>query len=120
MAAFLSAEWLSALNDTLRNAGPPPLENLDGVYRLVLELTDGPSSLPHALTLTVEPEGATVEIGDHLAADAVIRLTFRDAEALTNGTLESATALREGRLKLRGDVHALLPLVSWLVQAHEG
>ncbi|MGB7104275.1 MAG: SCP2 sterol-binding domain-containing protein [Acidimicrobiales bacterium] len=114
MAAFLSAEWLAALNDTLGAAGPAPLEHPESGYRLVFEFTDGPSALAHALTFSVTANGASAELGDHLGADAVIRLSFRDAEALTSGTLESASALREGRLKVRGDIHGLVPLLDWL------
>jgi hypothetical protein len=114
VAAFLSAEWLAALNDTLAAAAPPPLEDPESTYRIVFELTDGPNTMPHALTFSVSSNGATVDLGDHLAADAVIRLSFRDAEALTAGTLDSASALREGRFKVRGDIHGLLPLFGWL------
>ena len=74
--------------------------------------------MPHALSLSVSTDGASAEVGDHLAADAVIRLSYRDAEALTDGTLDSADALREGRLKVRGDIHGLVPLLAWLLQAH--
>jgi putative sterol carrier protein len=114
VAAFLSAEWLAALNDTLAAASPPPLEDPESVYRFVFEFTDGPSAMPHALVFSVNADGASAEIGDHLAADAVIRLSYRDAEALTAGTLEGASALRDGRLKVRGDVHGLVPLLGWL------
>jgi hypothetical protein len=114
VAGFLSAEWLVALNDTLSAAGPAPLEQPDHVFRLVFEFTDGPSSLPHALTFSVSADGASADVGDHLAADAVIRLSFRDAEALTGGTLDSASALRDGRMKVRGDIQGLVPLLGWL------
>jgi putative sterol carrier protein len=114
VAAFLSAEWLAALNDTLKAAGSPPVGDPKSVYRIVFELTDGPSSMPHALTFSVSEDGATAEIGAHPAADAVLRLSYRDGEALTAGTLDSASALREGRLKLRGDIHGLVPLLEWL------
>jgi len=117
VAEFLSAEWLEALNDTLRAAGPTPIQNPDTVFRVVLDFSDAPSSSAHALTLAISKEGAWAELGDHLAADAVIRLSYRDGEALTNGTLESAGALREGRMKVRGDVHGLVPLLGWLQSA---
>ncbi len=117
MASFLSAEWFEALNNTLTRAGAPSLGDRSDL-RVVLELVDGPSSAPHAMTLTVNPVGAFAEPGDHLAADAVVRLTYADAEALTQGTLESAKALREGRLKVRGDVQALVPLLDWLLESH--
>jgi putative sterol carrier protein len=115
---FLSTEWLESLNATLAKAGPAPLGKETDVFRLVLELTDGRSNAPHALTFTLNHEGASCELGDHLAANAVIRLSFKDAEALTSGTIESASALREGRMKVRGDVHSLVPLLGWMLRAH--
>lgn len=117
MAEFLSAAWLAALNDTLRAAGPVPLEDPSTTFRVVLDFADAPSGVPHALTFTVTAEGASAALGDHLAADAVIRLSYADAEALTRGALDSASALREGRLKVRGDVHGLVPILSWLLAA---
>ncbi len=117
MAEFLSAAWLAALNETLAAAGPAPLEDPTSHFRVVLEFADAPSGSPHALTFTVTGGGAFVELGDHLAADAIIRLSYRDAEALTRGGLDSASALRQGRLKVRGDVHGLVPLLGWLVAA---
>jgi putative sterol carrier protein len=114
VADFLSAEWLATLNDTLSAAGPVPLDSSPSDFRVVFEFTDGPASSPHALTFTINAEGVSADAGDHLAANTVIRLTYKDAEALTAGTLDSASALREGRLKVRGDVHALVPLLAWL------
>ena len=114
MADFLSVEWVAALNETLSVAGPAPLVDPNKVFRLVFEFIDGASNAPHALTFCVSATGSTVDLGDHLAADAVIRLSYADAEALTKGTLDSASALREGRLKVRGDVHSLVPLLAWM------
>ncbi len=117
MADFLSAEWFSALNETLGRAGTPPLGDR-GALRVVLEFADSPRGVPHAITFTVSAAGAVGEPGDHLAADAVVRLTYDDAVALAQGTLESGIALREGRLKVRGDVQALVPLLEWLLESH--
>jgi len=114
VADFLSDEWVAALNTTLSAAGPAPLVDPSKVFRLVFEFIDGASNAPHALTFCVSATGSTVDLGDHLAADAVIRLSYADAEALTKGTLDSASALREGRLKVRGDVHSLVPLLIWM------
>jgi putative sterol carrier protein len=115
MSAFLSDEWLSNLSDALKDAGPAPLDEGAVEVRIVFELTDGPSSSPHAITFAVSRDGVTVEPGDHLAADAVIRISYDDAAALASGKLTSATAVRDGRLKIRGDVHGLVPLLSWLL-----
>jgi putative sterol carrier protein len=70
------------------------------------------------MTFTLGPEGASVDAGDHLAADALLRLSFADATALTSGQFDSATALREGRIKVRGDINAIVPVLSWIQQAH--
>jgi putative sterol carrier protein len=117
VSAFLSDEWLFELSETLRNAGPAPLAEGTSELRLVFELTDGPSSLPHALTFAVTQEGVSVTAGDHLAADAIIRISYSDAQALANGSITSANAVRDGRLKIRGDVHGLVPLLGWLLNA---
>ena len=118
MADFLTEEWFVGLNDTLREAGPVPLSKDAKVFRVVLEFSDAPVSLPHAMTLTLTSDQASLSAGDHLAADALVRLSYADAVALTTGKLDSATALREGRLKVRGDVHAIVPLLDWLQRAH--
>ena len=56
--------------------------------------------------------------GDHLAAETLLRLSYADARDLTLGTFDSATALRQGRVKVRGDLNALVPLLAWLQRAH--
>ncbi len=119
MSDFLSAEWFAALNDTLARAGVPPLGQRTEL-RVVLEFLDGPDAVAHAMTFAITSEGATAEPGDHLAADAIVRLSYADAVALTTGTLESAVALREGRLKVRGDVQALVPFLEWMLESHAG
>jgi len=118
VATFLSEEWFESLRAALREAGPVPVTSDDSVFRVVLEFTGTPSTLPHALTFIMESGGASVALGDHLFADALIRLSYEDALALSTGTLESASALREGRVKVRGDVNAIVPLLSWLQLAH--
>jgi putative sterol carrier protein len=118
VADFLTEQWFSGLNESLRAAGPVPLGSDAKVFRVVLEFIDAPTTLPHALTLTLTSDEATLNAGDHLAADALVRLSYADALALTTGELDSAKALREGRLKVRGDVHAIVPLLDWLQQAH--
>jgi len=120
VADFLSGEWLDELNATLASAGPVPFDDAPRAFRVVLEFPDAPTTGPHAITFTLANEGATVQPGDPLAADAIVRLTFADARALVGGTLDSATALREGRIKVRGDINALVPVLAWLQAAHPG
>jgi hypothetical protein len=118
VADFLSTEWFRELNEILERAGPVPNGNGAPTVRLVIEFPDAPKSGPHAITFTIGPEGARVESGDHLAADAIVRLSFADASALTGGDIDSASALRDGRIKVRGDINAIVPLLSWLQRAH--
>ena len=117
MADFLSAEWLAALNETLAGAGPAPLADSTTTLRVVLEFLDAPSDAPTALTLSLGAGAARASVGDDLGADATIRLTFADALALATGSLDSARALREGRLKVRGNAPALVPLLAWMQDA---
>ncbi len=114
MPDFLSPEWFSSLNALLAEVEAPDGE----IRRVVVEFLDAPSSLPHAMTLTVSPGACGVAAGDHLAADALLRLSYEDARSLAEGRLASAEALREGRVKVRGDVNAIVPLLEWLLGAH--
>ena len=118
MADFLSEAWFLELNEQLDAAGSVPLEDPTKVIRVVIEMPDAPSSVPHAITFTLNAERATVEPGDHLFADAMVRLSFLDASALGSGRFDSATALREGRVKVRGDMSAVVPLLAWLQRTH--
>ena len=118
MADFLSTEWFRELNDTLAIAEPVPFAAGAPTVRVVIEFPDAPNNGPHAITFSVGPDGARVESGDHLAADAIVRLSFVDASALTGGDIDSATALRDGRVKVRGDINAIVPLLNWLQRAH--
>jgi SCP-2 sterol transfer family protein len=118
VADFLSGAWFQELNETLENAERVPIEANAATIRVVLEFPDAPSNGPHALTFTIGAEGARVEPGDHLAADAIVQLSFADASSLTDGAIDSASALRDGRVKVRGDINAIVPLISWLQRAH--
>ena len=111
MPDFLSPDWFSALNAALASVEAPD----DVLRRVVVEFLGAPASLPHAMTLTIGPEASGVAAGDHLAADALVRLDYVDARAIAEGRLASADALREGRVKVRGDVDAILPLLEWLL-----
>jgi hypothetical protein len=118
VADFLSTEWFRELNETLASAEPVPFESDAPTVRVVIEFPDAPSNGPHALTFTIGADGARVEPGDHLAADTLVRLSYADASALTSGDIDSASALRDGRIKVRGDINAIVPLLNWLQRAH--
>jgi putative sterol carrier protein len=118
VAVFLSSEWFDDLNSALESAAPVPHEDGAHPVRVVLEFSGAPSSVLHAITFTITAEGASLAPGDHLAADAIMRLSYADALALTKGEFDSATALRDGRVKVRGNVNAVVGLLGWLQSAH--
>jgi hypothetical protein len=118
VADFLSSEWFQELNDSLERAEPVPVDSDAPTTRVVIEFPDAPSNGPHAITFSIGPAGARVESGDHLAADAVVRISYEDASSLTNGGIDSASALRDGRIKVRGDINAIVPMLGWLQRAH--
>ena len=113
---FAGGEWFATLNASLAAAGPVPA--LDAERRIVIHLLKAPGRAPHAFTITLGPLGASAAAGDHLAADAVLRIDYADAARLARGDLDSATALREGRVKVRGDVGVVVALLDWLLGAH--
>lgn len=117
MSSFLTPEWFDETNELLSRTGPAPVAG-DEPLRVVFELGGSPSGTPHAFTISLGEHGVRVDPGDHLAAHTVLRLSFDDARAITRGELDGSTALREGRLKLRGDVNELVQLLDWLVGAH--
>lgn len=114
MSDFLSDSWFEELNARLRSCASAPLPLGARPCRVVIDVPDAPGQLPHALTLSISDEGAHVTPGDSPFADTILRLSYLDAAALTSGQLDSASALREGRIKVRGDVNVLVPLATWL------
>jgi putative sterol carrier protein len=118
VADFLSTEWFQSLNESLERADPVPFRAGAATVRVVIEFPDAPSNGPHAITFSIGTDGARAEAGDHLAADAIVEIAYADASALTNGDVDSASALRDGRVKVRGDINAVVPLLSWLQRAH--
>ena len=110
MAEFLSAEWFRTINEALANA----VTDAAYSWRVVFEWADGPSSLTHAMTLSCVQGKSEVTVGDHIAADALVTMTYADATALANGQLDVAEALRSGRFKLRGDARAVVDMANAL------
>jgi putative sterol carrier protein len=108
---FLSPEWFEEVNARLAQAGPVPGDGPES--HVVFELVGAPASGVHAMTFTMG-EDLSLAAGDHLAAATLVRLSLADAKALVAGELESATALREGRLKVSGDLGRLVELAGFL------
>jgi len=113
MTTFLSSDWFSDVNLRLAEAEVSSLADVSPTI-VVVEFPDAPSDGARALTLTLSPAGARVTPGDHLGADTVIRLPYEVAVAISTGASDAATALRQGRLKVRGDVNNLVVFAPWM------
>ncbi len=112
--AFLSPDWLDDLNQRLaRHAGPELTSR-----RVLLVIPDAPEG-PLALALSLGAQSARVERAD-ASSEAAARLTlsYEDARQLAGGALTSAEALRRGRVKVLGDVEAIVEALEFLLGAH--
>ena len=114
MSEFLSDQWFEDVNSRLAASPAPDWPAGAVACDVVLALADVPVGRPHSFTLHVAATGVHITAGDSSSASTIIRLGYDDAAALTSGRLDSATALRDGRIKVRGDVNALVPLAAWL------
>ena len=114
MADFLSDQWFEELNARLSAASPGALPEGARPCRLVFEMTDVPDGCTPTITLSITEDALRVAAGDGGPADAVLRLDYHDAAALAQGRLDGASALRDGRIKVRGDVNVIVPLATWL------
>lgn len=110
MAEFLSADWFRTINEALANA----VTDAASSWRVVFEWADGPSSQTHAMTLSCVKGKSEISAGDHIAADALVTMSYADANSLANGTLDVAEALRTGRFKVRGDARAVIDMANAL------
>ena len=120
MKDFLSEEWFATVNKTLADAGQVEMPEGLATVSVVFVIENAPSSVPHAFTIAVKPEGGSLLAGDTLDADSIIRLSYTDAASLYSGDFDSGTALREGRIKVRGNVNTLVPLMKWFQSAYAG
>jgi hypothetical protein len=119
VAGFLTEEWFAETNRRLAAASAErPSSAGERTLRVVFDVANAPASLAHAMTFTVDATGVSLAPGDHLAADLVVRIGFDDAAQLARGELDANRALREGRLKVRGDVSGLVELSEWLAALH--
>jgi hypothetical protein len=135
VARYLSVEWIQAfdaalgaldLSEAVAAAASGSLAASDGAFsiaqlvsgvpadvtggstagevRVVLSVADG-----HAhLALDTDGIGAGVEVEAQAEATATIALGYADALALALGRLDPADALAAGRVRVRGDLAALV------------
>ena len=117
MADFLSDEWFAHINETLELAVLAESLSLDASLEVVFHFRDAPANGPAAMTFSLAGGKASLVAGIVHEPDAVVTLTHQDARAMADGTMSGGVALREGRLKVRGDVNAVTTYGAWMVAA---
>ena len=125
MAQYLSPEWVQAfdaalgaldLTDAVAAAGQGSLVAADGVFSVAQLVQGVPADLglgPEVRVVLSVAEGrAHLSLDDDGApgteATATIALGYADALALALGRLDPADALSQGRVRVRGDLAALV------------
>ncbi len=127
MARYLSPEWVQSfdaalgaldLSDAVEAAGAGSLAAADGSFSVVQVVTDVPADTGAAagatetvrVVLTVAGGTARLALDPSGEAEgtATIVLGYRDALAMARGELDPADALAAGRVRVRGDLAALV------------
>jgi len=113
---LLSASWLDDCNRALATLRADP--ELPATLAVTELIADAPEGRLDAVTLVADVEGVRLVAGGDDRATAWLTLAFADAEALHEGRLDPATALGEGRVRVRGDLHAVVVAAGLLAAAH--
>jgi len=116
LAPLFTDAWIDECNAAL--AELPALDDTRGPLLVTELVTDAPEGAHDAITLVADHAGVRLHAGEVPAASAWLTVSMRDAEALHAGALDPATALAEGRVRVRGDLRAVVELVSVLAEAH--
>jgi len=108
--------WLAACNAAL--AALPGITEGHGPLIVTELVPDAPEGAHHAVTLIADLEGTRMVGGDDARASAWLTVSMADAEALHRGDLDPAGALATGRVRVRGDLRAVVTMVGVLADAH--
>ncbi len=128
MARYLSPEWVASfdaalgaldLSDAIASAGAGSLAAADGAFSVAQVVTgvpgaggvDGTDSGEEVrVVLTVADGRAHLELDPEgrIRGTATIVLGYSDALSMARGELDPADALADGRVRVRGDLAALV------------
>ena len=112
---LLTDEWLERCNEALAGLEGPT----GGPIVLTERVTGTAPPQHHAVTLLADEDGVRLVAGGHEGAAATITLSVADALALQSGELSPSGALSSGRVRVRGDLRAVIEGVALLARAHE-
>ena len=102
MVRFLSAEWLTALDESARK-----LEVPDGVDLVVEQVVANPGGGETAYHLVFGSGSVRVRPGRAEAASVAVQQSYETAVALARGELNAQQAMARGELRVSGDVALL-------------
>ncbi len=120
MARYLSPEWVQSfdaalgtldLHDAIAQAGAGSLAAADGTFSVLQVVTGVPDGGGDRRLLLEVAEGRAhlrLDAEGTASGTATIVLGYEDALALAHGRLDPADALAEGRIRVRGDLAALV------------
>jgi len=126
MARYLSPEWVASfdaalgaldLSDAVEAAGAGSLAAADGTFsvaQLVTGVPGGPDGtgpeeeVRVVLTVTGGRARLVLDPGHAVPSTATIVLGYGDARSMARGELDPADALAAGRVRVRGDLAALV------------
>jgi hypothetical protein len=126
MARYLSPEWVRSfdaalgaldLSDAVAAAGASSLAAADGAFSVVQVVTgvpadvrgpDGADAVHVVLTVAEGHAHLALDPGGERGGTATIVLDYPEALAMARGELDPADALATGRVRVRGDLAALV------------
>ena len=103
MPDFLTAEWVTVLNNRLAEGAGPRATTPVTVQYVVERESDAVS-----YHLMLGPDGETAHLGMAAHADVTFTMDEATARRISNGTLSSEEAFITGQLRLEGDATLLI------------
>jgi hypothetical protein len=104
MAGFLTDEWLDELDGVARGTAVDPALHL----RVQQVIPDGPDGREVAYVVEVTSGRVRVHRGRSADADVTFTQDLATARAIHHGELSAQAAFMEGRLRLGGDLRAVI------------
>jgi hypothetical protein len=129
VARYLSPEWVASFDAALRAldlseamaaAGEGSLAAADGTFSVAQVVTGVPGAASAVRTVFTVAGGSARFVLDpsgEVPATATVVLAYDDALAMAQGRLDPADALAAGRVRVRGDLAALVAGQSLLAVA---
>lgn len=106
MAAFLSPGWIEEMNDALGSS--PALSLATREVTLSIQQVVRAGDMDHCYVVRVDRGRVTVETGRTARADVTVTEDMETAVALARGEMSPQVAFMLGRIRVTGDMAALM------------